>query len=318
MTLAQRRQLESDDVEAVKQVFAETPLTHHLVEIQVGGGDDAHVGAAGHRVAHALVFLVLDEAQQLGLQGEREVTDLVEEQGAAIGLADPALGALAGAGEGALGMAEQLALHQLGGQRRAVDGHAGALGAAAPAMDGARQLALAGAGLTENEDVGIGRRHLPRSLQHAHQHRAVAVELRAFLTDFTFQRLQARRQLAHLQLLGRGHAQLFRTAGLDQVIGGAGLHGVHGGIHGGIGGDDHHAHPRRLRTHLRQHVQAAVVAQAQVEEAQVEDLTLQQRLGLGRAAGAGHFIAFIFQAVAERAQDRGLIVHQQDAPAGLC
>src|SRR5690606_39076623 len=110
---------------------------------------------SGHWVTDALVFLVLDEAQQLGLQGQWEVADLVEEQGAAVGLADAALGTFTGAGEGAAGVTEQLALHQLGRQRRAVDGDAGAFGAAAPAVDGAGQLTLAGAGLAENKDVGV-------------------------------------------------------------------------------------------------------------------------------------------------------------------
>src|SRR3546814_4424774 len=40
-------------------------------------------------------------AQQLGLQCQREVTDLVEEQRATVGLVDPAQRALRGAGEGA-------------------------------------------------------------------------------------------------------------------------------------------------------------------------------------------------------------------------
>ncbi|MNF66202.1 hypothetical protein D3C84_479880 [compost metagenome] len=64
---------------------------------------------------------------------------------------------------------------------------------------------------------------------------------------------------------------------------------------------------------MRQHVETVVFAQPQVEEAQVEDLTLQQEVGLGGAVGSGDAVAFVFEAVAEGAQDGGLIVHQQDA-----
>src|SRR5690606_19593261 len=81
--------------------------------VVVGGGEQAHVGAPGHRVADPLVHLLLDEAQQLGLQDQREIADLVQQQAAALGVADPAAGTGAGAGEGAAGVAEQLAFQQL-------------------------------------------------------------------------------------------------------------------------------------------------------------------------------------------------------------
>ena len=52
------------------------------------------------------------------------------------------------------------------------------------------------------------------------------------------------------KLLGRGQAQLIRAARLDQIVGGAGLNGIHGGINRRVGGDDHHTHPGRLHPHL--------------------------------------------------------------------
>src|SRR3546814_7945508 len=96
-------------------------------------------------------------AQQLGLQCQREVTDLVEEQRAAVGLVDPAQRALRRAGEGAAVVSEQLAFHQVGGQRRAVDGDEGLLRAPAPGVDGTRQFALAGTRFAKDE---IGRAHV--------------------------------------------------------------------------------------------------------------------------------------------------------------
>ncbi|MNV55873.1 hypothetical protein D3C71_1481240 [compost metagenome] len=137
--------MQGDDVEAVQQVFAEAAFTHHLFEVEVGGCKDAHIGASSDRITDPLVFLVLNEAQQFGLQGQRKITDLIEEQRAAIGLIDPAQGAFAGPGERPPAMTEQLAFHQLGRQGRAVDGDAGLLRALAPAMDGPCQLAFAGA-----------------------------------------------------------------------------------------------------------------------------------------------------------------------------
>ncbi|QJE81303.1 Uncharacterized protein PA52Ts1_6347 [Pseudomonas aeruginosa] len=311
---AQGRQVEHDHVEAVEQVLAELALGDHRAQVAVGRGKDAHIGAAGHRIADAFVFLVLDEAQQLGLQGQREVADLVEEQGAAVSLADPAQGAFGGTGEGAATVPEQFAFHQFGGQRRAVDGDLGLLRAFAPGVDGACQFALAGAGFAEDEDVGVGRRDLARGLQYRGHGRAVRFQAVALAAHFVLQGLQARGQLAHLQLLGGGQAQLVRAAGLDQVIHRAGLHGVDRGIHRRMRGDDHHAHPWRLDAHLGENVEPVVFAQAQVEEAQVEYLALQQGLRLRRAAGGGHAVAFVFEAITESAQDRRLVIDQQDAP----
>ena len=63
----------------------------------------------------------LQHAQQPGLGLERHVADLVEEQGAALGLLEPPDLARIGAGERALLVTEQLALDQLARDRRHVD-----------------------------------------------------------------------------------------------------------------------------------------------------------------------------------------------------
>ncbi|MNN88548.1 hypothetical protein D3C81_2062510 [compost metagenome] len=79
-----------------------------------------------------------------------------------------------------------------------------------------------------------------------------------------------------------------------------------------MSGDDHYPHPGRLNAHLRQYIEAVVFAQTQIEEAQVEHLTLQQCIGLGGAVGGCDAVAFVFQAVSKGTQDGGLIIHQQN------
>ena len=65
--LAQRRQLQADDVEAVEEVLAEAALGDELFEVGVGGGDDAHVDLDRLRLAERVDLVRLEEAQQLGL-----------------------------------------------------------------------------------------------------------------------------------------------------------------------------------------------------------------------------------------------------------
>jgi hypothetical protein len=100
----------------------------------------------GLDAAHALELALLQHAQQLHLHLERDLADLVEEQRAAVGqLEAPGLG-LHGAGEGAALVAEQLRLHQVLGDGRAVDlDERLVLAGARAVVDGRGDQLLAGA-----------------------------------------------------------------------------------------------------------------------------------------------------------------------------
>src|SRR6185436_7538781 len=99
--------------------------------------DDAHVGLDEARPAQRREALVLQEAQQLRLQLQRHVAQLVQEQRAAVRGLDQARLAALRRRVRALLVAEQLALDELLGDGRAVDGD---------------QLTLAPAGLVD----GVG------------------------------------------------------------------------------------------------------------------------------------------------------------------
>ena len=93
-----------------------------VFEAAVGRGDDPRVDAARQVLADPPDLAVLEHAQQLGLGARRQLADLVEEQRAAVRLLEQP-GALGDrAGERAAGVAEQLRLDQLVGERRAVEG----------------------------------------------------------------------------------------------------------------------------------------------------------------------------------------------------
>ena len=83
---------------------------------------------------------------------ERHVADLVEEQRPAVGQLERAPLALTRAGEGAALVAEELALEQVSGIGRAVDGHERPVAAAGWLVDGRGDELLAGAALARDED----------------------------------------------------------------------------------------------------------------------------------------------------------------------
>src|SRR5439155_1150727 len=77
-TLAERGNLDGKNVQAVIQIVAEGALSHKLRKIDVGGGHDANVHALRAIAAEAFEFLLLKDAQQLGLKFQRNVTGFIQ------------------------------------------------------------------------------------------------------------------------------------------------------------------------------------------------------------------------------------------------
>src|SRR5213079_3657527 len=123
--LAERRYGDADDVQAEEEVLAEAPGAHRRLEVLVGGGDDAHVGADRLPAADARELALLEDAQELRLERERHVGDLVQEQRAACGGLELADAPLDRAREGAALVAEELTLEELVRDGRAVERHEG-------------------------------------------------------------------------------------------------------------------------------------------------------------------------------------------------
>src|SRR5690606_33722554 len=111
--LAQRRQLDGHDREPEVQILAELALTDHLPEIAVGGRDHPDVDLADLALADPLDLATIEHPQQLGLEIEGQLADLVQEQGAAVGLLERARAIADRPGERALAVAEDRRLGQL-------------------------------------------------------------------------------------------------------------------------------------------------------------------------------------------------------------
>ncbi len=80
--LAQRRHGNRNHAQAVVKILAEGVLGDLLVEIAVGGGDDAHVDGDLAGTAHRAHAALLQHAQQLDLHGQGHLADFVEKDGA--------------------------------------------------------------------------------------------------------------------------------------------------------------------------------------------------------------------------------------------
>ncbi len=108
--------------------------------------------------------MVLERAQQLGLQRRRELADLVEEHRAAVGDLEPPLLERDGAGEGAFFVTEELALEQRLGQRGAVHGDKRAPRARTILVNRPGSDFLSRAGFAKHQNRAVGWRDFPDAL----------------------------------------------------------------------------------------------------------------------------------------------------------
>src|SRR5207253_3689410 len=121
--IPQRRERDREDVQPVVEVVAEGPGRHHLREISVGRRDESDVDSFGARAAEPFELLLLEHAQQLRLELERNVADFVEEEGPAVRQLEAPDPLRDGAREGPSLVAEQLALEKTGRDGGAVELH---------------------------------------------------------------------------------------------------------------------------------------------------------------------------------------------------
>jgi hypothetical protein len=78
-TLPQSGDANREDVEPVVEVGPELLLVDHPGEVHVGGGHQTGICVNRAGTAEAFEFPFLEHAQQLGLQLERRLADLVQE-----------------------------------------------------------------------------------------------------------------------------------------------------------------------------------------------------------------------------------------------
>ena len=159
---AEWRNLDLDHVEPIEEVFAEPSFLDRILQIHVRRRDETHIGSARRVVADPFVLPVLDEPQQLRLQGERQVADLVQEERAAVARRDAARVVANRAGERSPDMPEEFAFEQLQREGRTGDDAERLIRAVAPGMDGSCENGLPRPALPAEQDRGVGGRDLAR------------------------------------------------------------------------------------------------------------------------------------------------------------
>ena len=174
--LLQRGQVDVEDVQAEVEVLAEAPRLDLVLEIPVRGADHPDIHHDLALPTEAAQPLLLEHAEELGLQLDGNLSHLVEEQRAAVGQLPGAEAPLVGPGEGAALVTEHLALDQRGGNGGAVDGNEGLVAPGAELVDGAGDHLLAGAALPGDHHARFRGRDLLHQLHRAAHGRRIAYQ----------------------------------------------------------------------------------------------------------------------------------------------
>src|SRR5215467_5501743 len=136
LSTTKRWQLKGEQAQTIVEVLAEPPGLHLTLQDPIGSGDDSHVHTPRPFFPDSLELSLLQHPQKLGLERKRNLPDLIEEQCPPIGQLEASHSIADRASEGALDVAEELTLEQVGVDRGAVHTHERAVSPRATVVDG--------------------------------------------------------------------------------------------------------------------------------------------------------------------------------------
>ncbi len=248
----------------------------------------------------------LQDPQQADLEVGRHLTDLVQEECASLGLLEHPQVAVAGTGIGPLLVAEEFVFQERLRDGAAVDGHEGALGAGAQAMDRTGGQLLSGPGLPldqhglvegrEARQVGQGLGHGPVAEQHPG---AQALRQAPALTSAA-------------DVGGQPGGECHRVHRLLNIVARPAFEGPDRTVHAAVSGNQVEQPVGMAPLVFGEQVQALTVAQLEVGEHGIGQAVLEGQPGLEQAAYSMDVRAQPPQDAAEAADDRGVVVDQQD------
>ena len=137
------------------EILAKSALLGVRFQVAIGTGDDPDVDPFHPSRSHRLDLALLQRAEQHGLEIDRKLSDLVEDQGSPVRLGEEAGPGLMGAGERTAGVPEELCLRELARNRRAVEADQRTGGPPAVRMEEGGDHLLARPGFTTHQNGDV-------------------------------------------------------------------------------------------------------------------------------------------------------------------
>src|ERR1700741_3334910 len=119
-SLAERRQRNRENIQAIVQILSEFTVTDHLPQVPIGRRDDTNIDARGAIAAHGLELALLKDTEQLGLKLQWHVSNFIKEQCASVRQRKPADMRIDSSGKGSAFVPEKLTFEKAGWHRRTV------------------------------------------------------------------------------------------------------------------------------------------------------------------------------------------------------
>src|SRR5580704_2997155 len=310
LALAQRWNLHGEGVEAIVEILAQTLVGERLGNVDVGCGQNADVDFDDGAAAEAGELLILQHVQKFRLQKGRHLANFVEQNGSAVAQFEFTRFGVVCSREGALLVAEQFALEEVGGNGGAIYFQERAMGAWGKLVDQASENFLAGATLAEQEhgDVDVrDQRGLRANLAHLRTG-GDEEDVVGKLFD-----------VAAIRLLSLTEAEVddgvqFRLLKwLGEVIQGAEFHRVYDFAGVVDAGQHDDLHPRLQLTQLLEGLQTVNAGHEHVEQHQVRLQALFDEVQCFFSGGCGFdFVVVHFEKRLDVAEHAGFIVDQQN------
>src|SRR5205085_5923526 len=118
--LSERRQLDGEHVETIKQILSKFLFDHETLQVLIGGGHHTHVNLDIVLTADPLELALLQHSKQLYLHRRRDFADFVQKDRAAMGLLELPFLLTHRSGKGAALVPEEFRLQQRFSQRPAI------------------------------------------------------------------------------------------------------------------------------------------------------------------------------------------------------
>ncbi len=246
-----------------------------LQHIPVAGSQYADIDWNRPRTAHPLDLALLQRPQQLGLQGQRQLRHLIEQQGATVGLFE--LSGVRGScpGKRTFFVTEQGALQQVIWDCRAIDGDKWAARPLRCGVDEPRQHLLADAALAVDQHRGVRCRHPLRERIEVTQ--AGALQTGIGIACIALEAGDLAQQDVEVERFG-------------QVMAGAFTHGLHGPADVAVSGHHDHRHLRPLAFDLAKQRVAIHWRHLDISEHQTHTAIAQNGQGSGTVGRFKHRI----------------------------
>jgi len=265
--------------------------------------------------------VTLEDAEELGLGGQRRVGDLVQEQRAAVGQLEAPLLADHGPGERPPLVTEQLVLEEVGRERRAVDRDVPVARAGRQLVDGPGHQLLAGAALAEDEDVGVGPRHRlheGEDLLHGGAGPDHPLEPGGRGVGGRPDGPQRFPGALRLQRLRDQQEEALGVDRFGEVIVGATLHRVDRRLDRAVAGEEHHGRRQASGLDGLDQLHAAEARHLEVRDHERDGPGLEVAERLEPVFGGDRPVPLALEQLAQRLARGRLVVHDQNLAAAIC